>query len=157
MLNPQQYGFQKDISTAHAVLNTVTSTYDNINKNQFTAIFFLDLKKVFDTVCHKTFLKKLDQYGHRGPVNKLLDSYLQRHQLISLKNTYSTIRLNGYGVQQGSTLGPLLFLLYVNDLPNAVQSAPRLFADDTCLLLSLIPYNSSRKTKSRSVSTVQLV
>ena len=59
-----------------------------------------------------------------------------RHQFVSLSNTHSTIRSEGYGVPQGSTLGPLLFLLYVNDLPNAVQSTPRLFADDTCLLLS---------------------
>ena len=58
VLNPQQYGFQKGISTAHAILNIVTTTFDNIDRNQFTAIFFLDLKKAFDTVCHKTLLKK---------------------------------------------------------------------------------------------------
>ena len=68
MLNPQQYGFQKDISTAHAILHTVASTFDDIN-SQFTAIFFLDLKKAFDTICHKTLLKKLDHYGLRGRVN----------------------------------------------------------------------------------------
>ena len=55
---------------------------------------------------------------------------------VSLNDTHSTIRLNGYGVPRGSTLGPLLFVLYVNDLPNAVQSVPQLFADNTCLLLS---------------------
>ena len=109
---------------------------DNINRNQFTAIFFLDLKKAFDTVCPKTLPKKLDYYGLRAPVNKLLDSNLQRHQFVSLNNTYFVIQLNGYEVPQGSTLGPLLFLLYVNDLPNADQSVLRLFADDTCLLLS---------------------
>ena len=91
MLNPQQYGFQKGISTAHAILNTVTSTFDNINRNQFTSIFFLDLKKAFDTVCHKTLFKKLNHYGLRGPVYKLLDSYLLRHKFVSLNNTFSTI------------------------------------------------------------------
>ena len=79
VLNSQQYGFQKVIFTAHAILNTVILTYDNINKNQFTAIFFVDLKKAFNTVCHKTLLKKLDHYKLCGPVNTLLDSYLQRH------------------------------------------------------------------------------
>ena len=91
MLNPQQYEFQKGISTAHAILNIVTTTFDNINRNQFTAIFFLDLKKAFDTVCHKTLLKKLDHYGLRVPVNKLLESYLLRHQFVSLNNTHFTI------------------------------------------------------------------
>ena len=81
----------------------------------------------FDKVCHKTLLKKVDYYGFLGPVNKLLDSYLLRHQFVSLNNTYSTIRLNSYGIPQGPTFGPLLFLLYVNDLPNAVQSVSRLF------------------------------
>ena len=127
--------FKKIISAAHAILNIVTITFDDINRNQFTTIFFLDLKKAFDTVCHKTLLKKLHHYGLRGPVNKLLDSYLQRHQFVLINNTHSTIRLNGYGVPQGSTLCQLLFLWYVNDLPDAVQSALRLFADDTCLLL----------------------
>ena len=59
-----------------------------------------------------------------------------RHQFVSLNNTHATIRLNDYGVTQGSSLVPLLFLLYVNDLSNAFQSIPRLFADDTCLLLT---------------------
>ena len=53
--------------------------------------FFPDLKKAFDTVCHKTLLKKLDHYGLRGPVDKLLESYLLRHQFVSLNNTHSTI------------------------------------------------------------------
>ena len=83
--------FKKIISTAHAILNTVTSAFNNININQFTTIFFLDLKKTFDTICHKTLLKKLHHYRLCGPVNKLLDSYLQRHQFVSLNNTHSTI------------------------------------------------------------------
>ena len=57
VLNPQQYGFHKGITTAPAILNTITSAFNNINRNQFTAIFFLDLKKAFDTVCDKTLLR----------------------------------------------------------------------------------------------------
>ena len=95
MLNPQQHGFQKGISTAHAILNIVTTTFDNINRNQFTAIFLLDSKKAFDAVCHKTLLKKLDHYGVRVPVKKLLKPYLPRHQFVPLNNTRSTIRLKG--------------------------------------------------------------
>ena len=101
MLNLQQYGFQKGISMAHAILNTVTSTYDNRNRNQFRAIFFLDFKKPFNTICHKILLRKLHHYGLRSPVNKLLDSYFLRHQFVSLNITHSIIRLNGYWVSQG--------------------------------------------------------
>ena len=115
MLYLQQYGFQKRIST-----NTVTSTNNNIHRNKFTAIFLIHLKKAFYTVCHKTVLRKLYYYGLCGPVDKLLDSYLLRHQFVSFNNTHSTIQLNGHVVPQGLTLGPLLFLFCVNNLPNAV-------------------------------------
>ena len=74
-------------------------------------MFILDLKKAFDTICHKTLHKKLDHYGFYSPVNKLLDSYLLRHQFVLLKDSHSTIRLNNYGVPQGLTLGLLLFSL----------------------------------------------
>ena len=117
-------------------VNTVILTYNNINRNEFTAIFFLDLKKVYNTVCHKTLLRKLDHCGFCGPVNKLLDSYMLRHQFVSLNNNHSKTRLNGYGMLQGSTLSPLLFLLYINDLPNCVRIVPQAFADNNCLLRS---------------------
>ena len=123
MLNPKQYGFQKYISTANAILNSVTSIYcryDNINGYQRSAIFFLDLKNAFDTVWHKTLFRKFDHYEHFGPVNTLLDSCLPRYQFVSLNSTHATIRLNCYGVPQASTLGLLLFLLYVNSLPDPV-------------------------------------
>ena len=135
VLIPHQFGFQKNTSTTHAVLDLVTATFDNIHSNEFTAIFFLDLKKAFDTVCHNILLSKLNHYGIWGPALKLLSSFLERKQYVSLNGSTSVLCDNDFGVPQGSVLGPLLFLLYVNDMPNAVCSVPRLFADDTCLLL----------------------
>ena len=80
-------------------------------------------------------LKKLDHYGIRGPAHKLICSFLHRKQYVSVDGIQSEIESITYGVAQGSILGPLLFLLYINDLNNSVNCLPRLFADDTCLII----------------------
>ena len=73
---------------------------------QHTGIFFLDLKKAFDTVCHQTLLTKLDHYEIQGPAHKLLSSFLQRKQYVSLNHVHSELQYNNHGVPQGSVLGP---------------------------------------------------
>ena len=96
----------------------------------------LDLAKAFDTVSHDTLLSKLDHYVIRGTAKDLLQSFLKRKQFVFANGCKSSIENNNYGVAQGSTLGPLLFLIYVNDLPSSVNCIPRLFTDDTCLVYS---------------------
>ena len=124
------------MSTSHAIMDVLTSTYDHIDNNMYTALILLDFKKAFDTVCHTTLLKKLEHYGIRGVAHKLLHSFLSdRHQYITSYDICSEKVLNRFGVPQGSNLGPLLFLIYINDIPNALTSPPRLFADDTCLVI----------------------
>ena len=109
-------------------------------------MLLLDLAKAFDTVNHNILLKKLDHYGLRGLVNDFFCSYLtDRRQFVSINNSNSSLKLTNVGVPQGSTLGPLLFLLYINDLPNCVESVPRLFAGDTCLLVSAATINQLEK------------
>ena len=136
ILIPEQYGFRKNISTSHALLDIVTTAYDNIHKKHCTGAIFLDLKKAFDTVCHRTLLCKLDHYGIRGSPLNLINSYLEREQFVSLNGVNSKTQRNNFGVPQGSTLGPLLFLIYINDMPTAIETSPRLFADDTCLIIN---------------------
>ena len=95
-------------------------------------ILFLDLTKAFDTACYQILFGKSKHYGICGPCLQLLNSFLKKKQFVSLDGVNSELQSNTFGVPQGSLLGPLLFLLYVNDLPNAVLGTPTLFADDTC-------------------------
>ena len=116
------------------MLYVLISTCDQINNEQYTGLILLDFKKAFDTVCHRKLLHKLEHYGNWGETLKLLHSFLSnRQQFVSFQNLSSKTLTNNYGVPQGSNLGPLLFLIYINDIPNALNSIPRLFADDTCL------------------------
>ena len=131
-----QYGFRSNRSTPHAILDIVTAIYDNINIKQYTALVTLDLTKAFDTVSHERLLIKLENYGVRGTALKLMESYLlNRSQYVSLNNVSSDCKTVKMGVPQGSVLGPLLFLIYINDLNNCTVSTPRLFADDTAILV----------------------
>ena len=100
---------------------------------QITVALF-DFSKAFDRVCHKRLLLKLDCYGFRGPMREWIDSYLQdRTQTVSMQGVKSSSTPVVSGVPQCSVLGPLLFLLIINDIDNNIQSLLRLFADDTIL------------------------
>ena len=96
----------------------------------------MDFQKACDTVSHKILLKKLYHYGVRGPAYTLIESYLsERNQYASLNDCPSPITAIEIGVSQDSILGPLLYLIYANDICNALSCKPRLFADDTCLII----------------------
>ena len=134
VISSTQYKFRKHHSTSHAIADVVTLTCDNINKNEFTGLVFLDLKKAFDTVSHSILLGKLNHYGIRGQAHNLLSSYIEdQKQHVTDNNITSTTVFIEYGVPQGSTLGPLLVLIYINDIFNCTSSLPRLCADSTCL------------------------
>ena len=97
--------------------------------------FLLDIKKAFDTIDHDILLHKLDRYGIRGKSLKWTESFLtDRKQCVENENAFSDWRKTECGVPQGSILGPLLFLVYINELPLACMKCQAfLFADDTCL------------------------
>ena len=136
VLLPTQYGFRPLYSTSHAMLDLLTTSLDNINCNKSTALILLDLKKAFDTLNHNILINKLLHYGIRRTANSLFASFLSnRYQYVSLNGVKSTTKSIKCGVPQGSVLGPLLFTLYINDISNCTTCDPRLFADDTCLIL----------------------
>jgi len=102
-----------------------------------SCILFLDLKKAFDSVSHQILLDKLEYYGVQGVALKLFRSYLtNRKQLTMIDDATSVLNLIEWGVPQGSVLGPLLFLIFINDIPHASDLDTWLFADDTALVAS---------------------
>jgi len=117
-------------------LDVLTTSFSNIHNNHYTSLILLDLTKAFDTVSHKIILHNLDHYGIRGPANNMILTFLQRKQFVTINGLSSKIISNCYGVPQGLILGPLLFLIYINDLSNSVYCTPRLFADVTCMVFS---------------------
>ena len=133
-----QFGFRKKYSTNHSLLSIVESIRDNLDNKTFSCGVFVDLEKAFDTVNHTILLKKLAHYGIRGKSNEWFASYFSgRQQKVSLKGVTSEYSDISCGVPQGSILGPLLFILYINDMHCAIKnSLVHHFADDTNLLCS---------------------
>ena len=133
----KQFGFREGSSTDHAVLEVVNEIADNMSNKITTCAIFLDLEKAFNTVNHSILLKKLEKYGVRGLPLKLMESYLiERKQVTKIGNCISEELNINTGVPQGSCLGPLLFVIYVNDLHLSTKFNVTLFADDACLSLS---------------------
>ena len=132
-----QFSFRKKFSTSHAIISIVEKINNALSSGKCVAGVFLDFRKAYDTVDHSILLKKLYAYGIRGTILNWFKSYLSnREQFASINNTYSDKNYISCGIPQGSVLGPLLFLIYINDLPNVSKKLYSiLFADDTSVFL----------------------
>ena len=136
ILYKNQFGFRHKNSTIHSLICLTENIRNAIEKGNLACGIFIDLQKAFDTVDHEILLNKLYNYGFRGVCNDWLRSYLTgRLQFVQIAGECSSHKKVIHGVPQGSVLGPLLFLIYINDLPNSLCSGqPYIFADDTALL-----------------------
>jgi len=124
---------------------------ETVDKGNLAVGVFVDFQKAFDTVNHKILLHKLEHYGVRGVAKKWFHSYLEnRQQSVSINGSISDTEYIKHGVPQGSVLGPLLFLIYINDLNRCINfSTTRHFADDTNLLYTV------ERSKSRNRNPVR--
>ena len=153
IIHPYQYGFRQNLSTAHVMLDIMSKINNHMNKKKFTGLIFWDLRKTFDTVLHDILLKKLHHYGARGVVYILLKSYLtERKQFAEINGSYSTATTIQFGVPQRSSLGPILFSIYVNNIFNIFDFPPVLYADDTCLYVKASKEKDLKTLMNREVA-----
>ena len=138
ILNSNQRGFRKNNSTTNTTAKCLDTIYQSINTRNISIATYIDFSKAFDTVAHGILLEKLKLLGIRGNVLEWLRNYLtNRKQKLILNNTTSDYSNVICGVPQGSVLGPLLFLVYINDLCNVLHNCEAfLYADDTVLVAS---------------------
>ena len=138
ILSNNQYGFRAGHSTQQVVIELVDRISQAIERNEYTVGLFLDLSKAFDTVNHHILLGKLEHYGFRGVALEWFKNYLtNRKQMVNYKSVNSDTLVVSCGVPQGSVLGPLLFLIYVNGISQTSSLLSfLLFADDTNLFFS---------------------
>ena len=127
LISKFQSGFRPGHSTITAFIQMCDNWYENMNNGKLTGVVFIDIRKAFDSIDHAILLQKLAYYG----VSQL------EQQQCHVNGSLSTKREIICGVPQGSILGPLLFLIYINDLPNCLKkTAPCLYADDTQIFAS---------------------
>ena len=138
ILYPLQHGFRSKRSCETQLLECINDLSKNLEDGKQTDLLILDFSKAFDKVSHNLLLHKLHHYGIRGNTHRWISAFLsERTQVVVVDGEESDVGRVESGVPQGSVLGPSLFLFYINDLPENLNSTVRLFADDTIVYLTI--------------------
>ena len=138
LITPNQYSIRSGSNTTDCLVDLIDEITKSLDEGEFAVTLFLDLSKAFDTVNNLILLTKLSYYGVKNNENQWFKSYLHsRKQRVFVNGVFSDTQTVNSGVPQGSILGPLLFLIYINDLVGATDYfSVRLFADDASLTAS---------------------
>ena len=156
-LSENQFGFRPGRSTEDAIVYLTKNIYKALDNKESSLCIFVDLAKAFDTVCHKKLIQKLERHGIRGPCLGLLKSYLNdRKQAVSINKTTSSMKNITYGVPQGTVLGPLLFIIYMNDIFKLdIKGKIGSFADDTFLFVKTNSWDETKQTAENDFKKLQ--
>ena len=136
IINKNQFGFLERKSSNDTVISLTESVNSLLEENETVVSIFLDLAKGFNSISHKIFLEKITKYGFSTESIAMLESFLSnRKQCAKNGIEYSNWVTINHGVPQGTVLGPLIFLIYINDFPEKMKKEDVLqFADDTCII-----------------------
>ena len=153
-INSNQSGFRELHSTVTCLLKNTDDSYNGLDTGNLAGMVFLDLKKAFDTVDHQILCRKLESYGILHRELAWFGSYLSnRVQYYTVNGVESQIENIDIGVPQGLCLGPLLFLVYINDLPRAVENSTiSMYADDTSLCFKSKDLSRLKETLNEDLS-----
>lgn len=158
LIDKHQFGFQRKSSTLSAAIRLVDEirqSLDTSSKN-ICSCLFIDVTKAFDSIPHELLLNKLYRYGFRGKSYDLLKSFLSdREQYVSIKGSKSDVLFNGFGTPQGSTLGPAIFILYINGIfLLKLHGKLVMFADDTTIVYCCNDPNKLAKMMQEDIETL---
>ena len=155
LLSPNQSGFRPGDSCISQLVSIIHNIYKSFDDGLEVRGVFLDISKAFDKVWHEGLIFKLKQNGMSGNLINLLTDFLSnRKQRVVLNGQYSSWANVNAGVPQGSILGPLMFLIYINDLSDGLVSDEKLFADDTSLFSVVHDINTSANDLNKDLASI---